>query len=1315
MNAVAADKAPSVNPKFIQNVGTIEVIVLRCRPEEVDPQPQRLLNGAKKADTPKTNQKGKKVTPAKAASSKKSEAWDMLGGLFGLFDGTADLESLGDGDPGARREPVTPQPTQLFYSNVREERLEDLRLPKFIIGSEDQDSILDEVQQWDDKGRYDAEGDKYLGLKAGERKIYKSQMREPDHPTIDWALSAPPKEQAAYKFKDLKFGPHSDDDPPWLQRLQALLHERGHYDQTPEGIELWNADKEEWRKYVEVGLTESPFDVDLQRIIDATNRFAELYRADRKVVFGDEESEQDEELLMDNDSNEVFFEAQESVQSEAALTGGDRDKVLSEDEDSTYQETLPMGNDGNESPKQAQGGPLPVDNLPGFAGYEATMRETLLDIEALRQIIVQLQQQHSELNLAPFLNDFRRKQDQALRNPILLRSFDPNKLSSMIAQREHARMRIDWLKKVYTGIQQWHEGFRSQEIEGRIMYAQQIHDGFAKAAIEFQQAKGMPRALNQVGQTGIDGLAEEYAMPYAARQGNGAPQMRMPQGGQNPGFQQVGQGVWNGGQAVPLQGFYRQPQGNAGGGAQAFQAGNACAAQPQGGAGANTMNQPWHPHYMQQQQQRQHQSPAFGNNQANQGFAGYGASPDAPQNAGGAGWGASPQNQQNVGGGGGGWDDAQKRPSQRTHSHGFGHQGNQNDNNDWGAPGNGSANKNGNGWGGQGGSAQKNGNGWDDKGSNRVNKGWGNGDSKQGQQGANGWGDNNGGNGDGGWGNGNNGGNGSNRDNGGDDWNKGNGQKQQDGGGWGNNDQQQGGGWNDSKKNYNSNGGGNWSNKSSHHSNNGGGWGAASQKNDQKSRSRGGRQPDRSQSEPLIKPYWQDWRIADKQIAASSTNKKHDEPREVYTYPASPLPAVPKDKAKGATHGIQTSRGANYNHRTYTPTYIDGMDQPYAVFSFKYRTKEQLEKILKIKIDGVALKEVETQAEKDKFMNMPKHKLVEKLMAKRTPPKAAPGAAAHSGGQKGGSGWGNQGRGNSNQGSNKGWGDQGGGNGGSNNGWGNQDGGNVGSNNDWNKQGDGTGGSNGWGNQGGDNSGANDGWGNGGGSHKASGGNRKANGAYNFADAKSYASGGKGKSFIQGWDGADESPKAGTPSSPPQEVTPVQVAPQRGMSFEAARKGFGPTQHAQQGFMLPGGPRQTPDPFVIPAHVQAAADIPGIGNVSPGNFMQAWYDNWKAKQVAMENQARSQPAQVAQNVSPNAVAHVGGNQEPLGRYHPAMMAAKKKKKRDVVGVSVASDWNGVESKSTTLPEGFFDKVQRQSPAAQGREKGKKNDVDSVWF
>lgn len=180
---------------------------------------------------------------------------------------------------------------------------------------------------------------------------------------------------------------------------------------------------------------------------------------------------------------------------------------------------------------------------------------------------------------------------------------------------------------------------------------------------------------------------------------------------------------------------------------------------------------------------------------------------------------------------------------------------------------------------------------------------------------------------------------------------------------------------------------GGWAQQSQN--NNGGGCGDQTQKDDDRSSKDPPtlfhRSLEGDSSRPPAKEYWENWRRGSTMPHESfdpNVKKKRETPRQVYTYAAAPLPKVPDDKIGNASHGVQAGKGADYIHRTVRPEYIDDMKKPYAVFSFKYRSKDVLQKILKRRISG-DIEAIVQQVQKDELMTLPKHKLIEKLMQAR--------------------------------------------------------------------------------------------------------------------------------------------------------------------------------------------------------------------------------------------------------------------------------------------------------------------------------------------
>ncbi|KZF23879.1 hypothetical protein L228DRAFT_267836 [Xylona heveae TC161] len=115
---------------------------------------------------------------------------------------------------------------------------------------------------------------------------------------------------------------------------------------------------------------------------------------------------------------------------------------------------------------------------------------------------------------------------------------------------------------------------------------------------------------------------------------------------------------------------------------------------------------------------------------------------------------------------------------------------------------------------------------------------------------------------------------------------------------------------------------------------------------------------------PYTQPYWSKWNRAD--------NLEEE----------SPLYNVPEDiaKKKAASHQVQTGRPAPYTHRTCRPVYVDTYDKPYAVFVFKYRSRETIERLFGITIP------VSADDERRRLASLSKEQIIEELLKSRTAP-----------------------------------------------------------------------------------------------------------------------------------------------------------------------------------------------------------------------------------------------------------------------------------------------------------------------------------------
>ncbi|KAK6439237.1 hypothetical protein LTR95_004552 [Oleoguttula sp. CCFEE 5521] len=172
-------------------------------------------------------------------------------------------------------------------------------------------------------------------------------------------------------------------------------------------------------------------------------------------------------------------------------------------------------------------------------------------------------------------------------------------------------------------------------------------------------------------------------------------------------------------------------------------------------------------------------------------------------------------------------------------------------------------------------------------------------------------------------------------------------------------------------------------------SNTGNAWGSGSQHPSQAARSvRSAATAATYDPQAHIKPYWVDWQKP--QATSTGDNQsgfRRETAREVYNYPAPPVPTVSANDKRDASHGVHVGRGAEYSHKTYRPAYIDAMDEPYAVFTFKYRSRERLEQILGRRIEKECAR-VEEEVQKGTLLAMPKEELVKQLMAMKSPSSA---------------------------------------------------------------------------------------------------------------------------------------------------------------------------------------------------------------------------------------------------------------------------------------------------------------------------------------
>lgn len=161
---------------------------------------------------------------------------------------------------------------------------------------------------------------------------------------------------------------------------------------------------------------------------------------------------------------------------------------------------------------------------------------------------------------------------------------------------------------------------------------------------------------------------------------------------------------------------------------------------------------------------------------------------------------------------------------------------------------------------------------------------------------------------------------------------------------------------------------------------------------------------------PTIKSYWRDWNKPSEEVIRKLSRKQ---PRNPYDYPPAPPPAAaPSRKAESVLHGVAAGPGARYAHATYRPEYLDTMEKPYAVFTFKYRPRERLEKQLGRRIDTTYVKKAVEAAQQEMLMRLPKDELVSELMKRQmlldTPRRVTASRAGGSGGGAAKPAWGDR-------------------------------------------------------------------------------------------------------------------------------------------------------------------------------------------------------------------------------------------------------------------------------------------------------------------
>lgn len=119
--------------------------------------------------------------------------------------------------------------------------------------------------------------------------------------------------------------------------------------------------------------------------------------------------------------------------------------------------------------------------------------------------------------------------------------------------------------------------------------------------------------------------------------------------------------------------------------------------------------------------------------------------------------------------------------------------------------------------------------------------------------------------------------------------------------------------------------------------------------------------------------------IAEEIESVSST--KHKSPK-IPTVPPEPILTIPETKAKseGLSHQVRAGPGTMYTHAVGRPEYIDTLERPYAVFRFKYRTRDYLRKLLGSEVPKSESAELDPVKEVEKLKVLSDEQKIEEIL-----------------------------------------------------------------------------------------------------------------------------------------------------------------------------------------------------------------------------------------------------------------------------------------------------------------------------------------------
>ncbi|KAI9852614.1 MAG: hypothetical protein M1838_000062 [Thelocarpon superellum] len=140
----------------------------------------------------------------------------------------------------------------------------------------------------------------------------------------------------------------------------------------------------------------------------------------------------------------------------------------------------------------------------------------------------------------------------------------------------------------------------------------------------------------------------------------------------------------------------------------------------------------------------------------------------------------------------------------------------------------------------------------------------------------------------------------------------------------------------------------------------------------------------------VVKPYWTTWKDATMPVVPDK-RKSAAERRSAGVYLAEEPPEDPRFSMKpenygdghGKSYHVRPGRAAHFANFQHRPVYMDTPENPYAVFVFKYRSKEEVEQLLDMKVVD------DPEEEKRRLRGLSKDEIIEELLKAKVDPSTS--------------------------------------------------------------------------------------------------------------------------------------------------------------------------------------------------------------------------------------------------------------------------------------------------------------------------------------